>query len=79
MSFVSFNPHSHFVINEWEFEWVITLRYKWVEYPIRVDIRNGRVMSIIQDTTTQTTTYTSSSTTSSSPSSAPTGMFKPID
>lgn len=77
MSFVSFDPHSHYVIDEWEFEWVITLRYKWVEYPIRVDIRNGRVMTIIQDTTTQTTTYASQ--TNSSSSSAPTGMFKPID
>ena len=55
MKIVKFDPHKHFSVEEWQFESMITLWFRWGEYRIHVDVRNGRVISIMKESTTSPT------------------------
>lgn len=52
MKIVKFDPHKHFSVDDWQFESMITLSFQWEEYRIHVDVRNGRVMALMKETTT---------------------------
>lgn len=75
MKIIRFTPHSHFSVDERWFHSLLTLRFKWTEYSIHVDLKNGRVMSLLQDDTT----LTDNQAISSMYNMQRTGMFKPID
>ena len=52
MKIVKFDPHKHYSIDEWQFESMITMSYKWTEYRVHVDVKNGRVMALLKESTT---------------------------
>lgn len=54
MKIVKFDPHKHFSVDDWQFESMITLWYRWDEYRIHVDVKNGRVMAILKTSSTRT-------------------------
>ena len=55
MKISKFAQHSHFSVDEWEFASLITLTYKWNDYRIHVDVKNGRVMALMKESTSNTT------------------------
>lgn len=52
MKVSKFDPHKHFSVGDWEFESMITLTFKWEDYRIHVDVKNGRVMAIMKQSST---------------------------
>lgn len=60
MKVVKFDPHKHFSVDEWQFESMITLSYKWTEYRVHVDVKNGRVMALLKESTTAANTKNNS-------------------
>jgi hypothetical protein len=85
MKVSKFDPHKHFSVGDWEFESMITLTFKWEDYRIHVDVKNGRVMAIMK----QSSTAANSKNTQTPPPQPDNGqylcsmerqwMFKPID
>ena len=51
MKVVKFDPHKHFSVDDWQFESMITLWFRWDEYRIHVDVRSGRVMALMKSST----------------------------
>ena len=89
MKIVKFDPHKHFSVEEWQFESMITLWFRWGEYRIHVDVRNGRVISVMKESTTSPTNKQNISQPAVPPPPPDNGqylcsmerqwMFKPID
>lgn len=51
MKIVKFDPHKHFSVDDWEFSSLITLSFRWEEYRVHVDVKNGRVMALLKEST----------------------------
>ena len=48
MKIVKFDPHKHYSVDEWTFEWLLTLWFRWEEYRVHIDIKNSRVMALLK-------------------------------
>ena len=48
MKIVKFDPHKHYSVDEWAFEWLLTLWFRWEEYRVHIDIKNSRVMALLK-------------------------------
>lgn len=49
MKVSKFDPHKHYLVDERWFPSLITLRLRWVEYWIHINIKNGRVIALLQE------------------------------
>ena len=83
MKIIKFDPHHHYSVDEREFSWLLTLWFRWNEYRVHVDIKNNRVMSLLNESTPWKYKINKTSQTSDNwnylCSMERTGMFKPID
>ena len=86
MKIVKFDPHKHYSVDEWTFEWLLTLWFRWEEYRVHIDIKNSRVMALLK---TSSSARTNQNSTPVPPPPPDNGqylcsmerqwMFKPID
>ena len=49
MKIVKFDQHRHYSVDEREFSSVLTLWFKWDEYRVHVNIKNGWVMALLKE------------------------------
>ena len=83
MKIVKFDPHKHFSVDEWEFSSLLTLWYKWKDYRVHIQVKNGAVVALLKESSS-----TAKKTTTPPPlpdnwkylcSMEREWMFKPID
>ena len=49
MKIVRFNQYHHYSVDEREFSSLLTLWFRWNEYRVHVDIKNGRAMALLKE------------------------------
>ena len=59
MKIVKFDPHKHYSVEEWTFEWLLTLGFRWEEYRVHIDIKNDRVMALLKTSSSARTNQNS--------------------
>ena len=52
MKIVKFDPHKHFSVWDWEFWSLLTLWFRWNEYRIHIELKNGAVMALLKTSST---------------------------
>lgn len=78
MKIVKFDPYHHYSVDERGFSWLLTLWFRWEEYRVHVDIKNGRVMALLKESV-QKEKENQVPSWNYLCSMERTGMFKPID
>ena len=49
MSVVAFLREQHFIANDWSFDSIILIHYRWKEYPVHTIIKDGKVFAMLHE------------------------------
>ena len=49
MSIVAFLREQHFIANDWSFDSIVLIHYRWKEYPIHTIIQDGKVFAMLHE------------------------------
>lgn len=57
MTISNFLWNQHFVVNEWSFDSLVIIHYKRKEYPVHTNIKDGKVLALLQEDNNPYTVY----------------------
>ena len=49
MSVIAFLREQHFIANDWSFDSIVLIHYRWKEYPVHTIIKDGKVFAMLHE------------------------------
>jgi hypothetical protein len=49
MSVMAFLREQHFIANDWSFDSIVLIHYRWKEYPVHTIIKDGKVFAMLHE------------------------------
>jgi len=49
MSIIAFLKEQHFIANDWSFDSIVLIHYRWKEYPVHTIIKDGKVFAMLHE------------------------------